>query len=135
MQALFWHAEVPSLEASRRRPCRREPKVCLHSVSNVSSIRLHWVALRQVIIFKKKTNRNVTDDVEYYLTNSLMCNQLRTELGRIESNVDHAIQGMKKPTTIRQSPPLKVYSAPIYLHAWCPTLQGSEPCKVSLISC
>ena len=43
VQALFWHAVDMSLYASRRRPCRREPKACLHPYLNVSSIEQYWV--------------------------------------------------------------------------------------------
>ncbi|CAM3882066.1 hypothetical protein SHAQ108633_00095 [Shewanella aquimarina] len=42
---------------------------------------------------------NVTYYVECQLEDRLKYHQLRTELGQFESNIDYAIQGMKKPTT------------------------------------
>lgn len=58
----------------------------------------------------------MTQHVDYHQQDSLKYHHLRTELGQLDSNIDHAIQGMKKPTTMRQSNPLKVYSALIYFH-------------------
>ena len=38
--------------------------------------------------------------VESMLQSRLKYHQSRTELGQLDSNIDHAIQGMKKPTNI-----------------------------------